>query len=382
MIPLLDLHTATEELRDELDEVYARFLRSGRYVLGPEVDAFESEYAEYCGVEYCVGVGSGLDALHLALKAADVGPGDEVIVASNTYIATWLAVTHAGGQVVPVEPDPGTHNIDPGRINEKIGARTKAILATNLYGLPVEYERIAAIAESAGVTFLVDNAQAHGATYRGRTVGGLADVECHSFYPTKNLGALGEAGAVTTSNPELADRLRLLRNYGSRERYHHEIAGFNSRLDELQAGILRVKLRRLDEWNRRRGEIAGLYGKHFADSASIVQSQEPAETESAWHLYVVRVPHRDAVMDLMANAGIGCLIHYPVPPHRSAAYKQESFAAQQFPIANELAESVLSIPMGPHLSFQDAESVAATLVESVAAVTNQLGIKAARQQVA
>ena len=365
MIPPLDLLAATEELRDELEAVYSRFLSSGRYVLGPEVSAFEAEYAAYCQAEFCVGVASGLDALQLALKAAGVGVGDEVIVASNTYIATWLAVTHCGATVVPVEPDPATHNLDPVRIGEQLTPKTKAILATNLYGQPVDYDAIRAIADDAGLVFLVDNAQAHGAKYKGRTVGGIADLECHSFYPTKNLGALGEAGAVTTSSPEYADRIKMLRNYGSRERYHHEVPGYNSRLDELQAGILRVKLRRLDEWNDRRRAIATIYEKRFASQTGLIEPRVPDGAESAWHLYVVRAPQRDRVLQLMNDMGVGCLIHYPIPPHRSEAYRDAGFAPEQFPIANELAESVLSIPMGPHLSAEHAETVADALIEAV-----------------
>jgi dTDP-4-amino-4,6-dideoxygalactose transaminase len=364
VIPPLDLLAATEELREDLEAVFSRFLTSGRYVLGPEVNAFESEYANYCRADFCVGVGSGLDALHLSLKTADVGPGDEVIVASNTYIATWLAVTHAGGIVVPVEPDLSTHNIDPAQISERISGNTKAILATNLYGLPVDYDAIRTIADHADLAFLVDNAQAHGAKYKHHVVGGIADLECHSFYPSKNLGALGEGGAVTTSNSEFADRIRLLRNYGSRERYHHEVPGYNSRLDELQAGILRVKLRRLDQWNDRRRAIASVYEERFSQHPDIVQAFEPDWASSAWHLYVVCVPERDQVMRSMAEAGIGCLIHYPIPPHRSAAYQATRFS-QSFPIADSLADSVLSLPMGPHLAEKDAENVADTLIQAV-----------------
>ncbi|MEQ9408305.1 MAG: DegT/DnrJ/EryC1/StrS family aminotransferase [Fuerstiella sp.] len=362
MIPPLDLQAATDELRPQLQDVFARFLDSGRYVLGPEVEAFESEYAAFCGAADCVGVSSGLDALHLALRAAGIGPGDEVIVASNTYIATWLAVTHAGADVVPVEPDRLTHNIDPTLIPEKITSRTKAILATSLYGLPVDYEQIRTIAANAGLLFLTDNAQASGAQYHGRPVGGIADLECHSFYPTKNLGALGEAGAVTTSDPQFAGRLRMLRNYGSTQRYHHEIPGFNSRLDELQAGILRVKLTVLDEWNRRRRQIAAVYQTRLRDCRGIILPVEPDRMLHAWHLYVVQPARRDEIQELLRRRDIGTLIHYPVPPHRSPAYQSAGFAPEQFPVANALADRVLSLPMGPHLTEAAAAEVCDALV--------------------
>lgn len=365
MILPLDLRAATTELRQELEEVIARFLSSGRYVLGPEVSSFEEEYAEYCRADFCVGVASGLDALHLALRAAGIGPGDEVIVASNTYIATWLAVTHAGARVVPVEPDLPTHNIDPQRIAEKITPRTKAILATNLYGLPVDYDAIRQVADAAGLIFLIDNAQASGARYKGRPVGGIADLECHSFYPTKNLGALGEAGAVTTSNSDFADQIRSLRNYGSRARYHHEVPGFNSRLDELQAAVLRVKLRHLDSWNDRRRELASRYDDLLSGHSNLILPREPDWATSVWHLYVVRVAQRERVQEQMKQAGVHCLVHYPVPPHRSEAYQPESLDDLQYPHANALAESVLSLPIGPHLSHRDAETVASTLLRCI-----------------
>lgn len=380
MIPPLDLRAATDELREELEEVFGRFLDSGRYVLGAEVSTFESEYAAFCEADHCVGVSSGLDALHLALRAIGVGPGDEVIVASNTYIATWLAVTHTGATVIPVEPDPVTHNLDPSRIGQRLTAQTKAVLATNLYGLPIDYDRIRQITKAAGLWFLVDNAQANGAVYRGQPVGGLADLECHSFYPTKNLGALGEAGAVTTSDGALAERIQMLRNYGSRRRYHHELAGFNCRLDELQAGILRVKLRFIEEWNVRRRRIAELYREQLQTARNIILPVEPAWGRSAWHLYVVRVPERDRVCAAMEQQDVGCLVHYPTPPHRSEAYADCFRHAENLPIADALADSVLSLPMGPHLSAADARTVADKLRSTVDNITQTLNHENTRRQ--
>ena len=365
MIPPLDLKAAATELQPELEAVFRRFLESGRYVLGPETDAFEEEYAAYCRADHCVGVSSGLDALHLALRAAGIGAGDEVIVASNTYIATWLAVTHAGAAVVPAEPDPATHNLDPDCISACITPRTKAVLATSLYGQPVDYDRIRQITDSSGLLFLTDSAQANGACFGDRPVGGLADMECHSFYPTKNLGAMGEAGAVTTSNPEFARRIRLLRNYGSEQRYQHQTPGFNCRIDELQAGLLRVRLRYLDDWNARRRTIASVYSESLAACSDLTLPHEADGTTHAWHQYVIRSDRRDQLQQDLKENGIITLIHYPVPPHQSEAYRFAGFPSDQFPIANELAASVLSLPMSPHLAKDDALQVAETILRVI-----------------
>ena len=356
-VPFQDLRAPYLELKDELDEAYQRFMDSGWYVLGGEVQSFEQEYAAYCEAQHCVGVGHGLDALRLALDACEVGPGDEVIVPSNTYIATWLAVSQVGATIVPVEPDPATFNIDPDRIPEAVTARTKAILPVNLYGHPCDYDQILDIAHDRNLKVIVDNAQAHGARYRGQRVGGIADVECHSFYPTKNLGAFGEAGAVTTNDPIVADRVRVLRNYGSRVRYQNELMGYNSRLDELQAAFLRIKLRRLDGWNARRREVAAAY---LADLTNVTPLRVPATAEWAehvWHLFVVRHPDRDELQKALATTGIQTLIHYPIPPHLSGAYASSWPNPDAFPIAAQLSREVLSLPMGPFLSQAATESV-------------------------
>jgi dTDP-4-amino-4,6-dideoxygalactose transaminase len=351
-VPFQDVLATYTELREELDDAYRRFMESGRYVLGDEVALFEEDYARYCDARYCVGVGSGLDALQLALRACGVGPGCEVIVPSNTYIATWLAVTQVGATVVPVEPSLETFNIDPARIEAAITERTRVILPVNLYGQPVDYGAIQQIAAARSLLVVVDNAQAHGARVNGRRVGGIADIECHSFYPTKNLGAFGEAGAITTNNPEFADRVQLLRNYGSRERYRHEVLGFNSRLDTLQAAFLRVKLRHLDRWNVRRAEIARLYLSRWKPNAGhssrLIAPVVPGWADPVWHLFVVRHPDRDA-------------LHYPVAPHMSGAYKSYFKGRTSFPIAEQLASSILSLPLYPHLG----EGAAAEVVEAV-----------------
>jgi len=362
-VPFQDFRAAYLELKAELDEAYRRCMDSGWYVLGQEVASFEEEYAAYCGACQCVGVGNGLEALHLSLRAVGCGPGNEVIVASNTYIATWLAVTQVGATLAPVEPLEKTFNLDPGRIEEAVTPKTKVILATNLYGQPCDYDAIRAVADRHGLVFMTDNAQAQGARYRGRRVGALADVECHSFYPSKNLGALGEAGAVTTNDAAIADRIRVLRNYGSRVRYQNEVIGYNSRLDELQASLLRVKLRRLDDWNLRRTQVARFYGEALKDSRCVLPSV-PDWAEPVWHLFVIRNQNRDALQKNLADRGIQTIIHYPIPPHLSGAYRSLHWAPGSFPIAETLAQEVLSLPIGPHLDPPSAEAVVQAVLAS------------------
>ena len=356
MISFLDLQAAYIELQHEIDAAVARVLDSGWYVLGPEVEAFEAEFADYCGVNHCVGLANGLDALTLALRALNVGLGDEVIVPSNTYIATWLAVSAVGATPVPVEPDPVTHNIDPALIEAAITPRTRVILPVHLYGQPADLEPILVLARSHGLRVVEDGAQAHGARYKGQRIGGHGDIVCWSFYPGKNLGAMGDAGAITTNNAELAERVSLLRNYGSREKYVNEVPGVNSRLDPLQAAVLRVKLKVLEEWTERRQAIAALYSNQLAETGLVL----PAVTEwaaPAWHLYVVRSKKRDALQTRLKEAGIGTLIHYPIPPHRQQAYAHLGMASHSFPIADRLAGEVLSLPMGPQLGLAEARRV-------------------------
>ena len=358
VVPFQDFKAAYHEQKAELDAAYHRFMESGWYVLGNELSLFEEEYAAYCEASHCVGVANGLDALHLALRALGVGPGDEVIVPSNTYIATWLAVTQAGGTPVPVEPDTATYNLDPLLIETAITPRTKVILAVNLYGQPCDYDAILAVARKHGIKLAIDNAQAQGALYKGRRVGGIADIECHSFYPSKNLGAYGEAGAITTHDPALADQIRLLRNYGSKLRYHNEVAGYNSRLDELQAAFLRVKLRHLDEWNARRTAIAEQYLSVLRPLASDLSLPSvPSWASPVWHLFVIRHPQRNRLQQHLAEQGIQTIIHYPIPPHLSGAYSDLRHLASgswKLPIAETLANEILSLPIGPH---QEASSV-------------------------
>jgi dTDP-4-amino-4,6-dideoxygalactose transaminase len=364
-VPFLDIKAAYEELKAPIDEAVARVCGSGWYIGGAEVEAFEDAFAAYAQARRCVGVGNGLDALHLALLAMGVGPGDEVIVASNTFIATWLAVTRCGAAIAPVEPRPGTSNIDPDRIEAAVTPRTKVIIPTHLYGQPAELDPIIAIARRHGLRVLEDAAQAQGACWRGRRVGAHGDAVAWSFYPGKNLGALGDGGAVTTDDPTIADRIATLRNYGSSRKYVHDLQGFNTRLDPIQAAVLRVKLAHLDDWNARRRTIAAIYDARIA-APGVLKPEVAAGAEPVWHLYVIRSERRDAIAASLERNGIGSLIHYPTPPHLQGAYRDLGMAQGSLPVAEELARTVLSLPIGPHLAPAEAERVAAAINRAAA----------------
>jgi dTDP-4-amino-4,6-dideoxygalactose transaminase len=349
-VPFLDLNAPYLALKDELDAAYHRVMNSGWYILGKEGEAFEAEFAEYCQVKHCIGVGNGLDALHLILRASGIGPGDEVIVPSNTYIATWLAVTYSGATPVPVEPDERTYNIDPSRIESAITERTKAIMPVHLYGQPADMDSINDIATRYGLKVFEDAAQAHGAKYKGRKTGGLGDAAGFSFYPGKNLGAFGDGGAVTTNDGGLAEKIRMLGNYGSRVKYHNEVKGFNSRLDELQAAMLRVKLSKLDAWNERRKQIAGYYLDQLKFNRNIILPFTHEWADPVWHLFVVRHSKREILETSLTEVGIGTMIHYPIPPHLQDAYSELCYSEGAFPIAENIHKEILSLPMGPHLT--------------------------------
>lgn len=355
-IPFLDLGAAYRELKADIDAAVQRVLDSGWYILGPEVDAFEAEWAAYCDVKHAVGLANGLDALIIALRALDIGPGDEVIVPSNTYIATWLAVSAVGATPVPVEPDPATYNIDPARIAAAITVRTKALLPVHLYGQPADMDPILDLARAHGLAVIEDAAQAHGARHKGKRIGGHGDIVCWSFYPGKNLGALGDGGAITTNRDDLADKVRVLRNYGSRVKYVNEVQGVNSRLDPVQAAVMRVKLRHLDDWTERRRRIAEAYAKGLANSGLILP-HVPDWADPVWHLFVVRTADRAGLQQHLAEAKIGTLIHYPIPPHMQEAYAGLGLAADAFPIARRLSDEVISLPIGPQLSPKDTDHV-------------------------
>ena len=364
-VPFLELKPTYLEFKDEFDVAYHRVMDSGSYLFGKELEAFESEFARYCGVKHCLGVGNGLDAIHLILRGYDIGPGDEVIVPSHTFIATWLGVTLAGATPVPVEVDPNTYSLDPAVIEAAITPRTKAILPVHLYGQTADMDPIMDIACRHGLKVVEDAAQAQGARYQGRRAGALGDAAAFSFYPGKNLGAFSDAGAVTTNDPQLAVRMARLRNYGSKVKYQHEEAGLNSRLDELQAAFLRIKLRHLDEWNGRRTKIAAQYSSQLsAFSSKLSLPFVPSWAEPVWHLFVIRHPQRDALQQKLTEAGIGTLIHYPVPPHRSGAYaglRPPSSILWNLPLAESIAATVLSLPIGPHLTDEQVRIVIAGL---------------------
>ncbi|HJQ67359.1 MAG TPA: DegT/DnrJ/EryC1/StrS family aminotransferase [Blastocatellia bacterium] len=347
-VPFLDLKEAYLEIKAELDEAYLRVMNSGWYILGEESRAFEQEFAAYCGAKHCVGVGNCLDALHLILRAYEIGDGDEVIVPANTYIATWLAVSYAGAKVVPVEPVERTYNIDPRSIEAAITPKTKAVIAVHLYGQTADMDPIREVARRRGLKVIEDAAQAHGARYKGRRAGSLGDAAGWSFYPGKNLGAYGDAGAITTDDDLLAERAKELRNYGSTVKYYNTVKGYNSRLDEMQAALLRVKLKRLDEWNARRSRVAATY-LELLEGCDLALPAVAEGAEPVWHQFVIRTPHRDALQKHLASAGVGTMIHYPVPPHLQEAYGEMALAKGSFPITEAIHGQVLSLPIGPHM---------------------------------
>jgi len=356
-VPFLEMKAQYLELKSELDEAYRRVMDSGWYILGGEVDAFEQEFAAYIGAKYCIGVGNGLEALQLILRGYGVSKGDEVIVPANTYIASWLAVSYTGATPIPVEPDPFTYNIDPERIEGAITTRTKAILPVHLYGQPVAMEKIWEIAGQHKLKIIEDAAQAHGGRYLERMAGDLGDAAGFSFYPTKNLGAFGDAGAVVTNDETLADKVRVLRNYGSRKKYYNEAKGHNSRLDPLQAAFLRVKLKHLDDWNQHRAQIANYYLDNLRTLPELGLPYVPPGVTPVWHVFIVSHPERDRLQEYLKEHGIGTLIHYPVPSHLSEAYQDLSYHPGDFPITEKMADTFLSIPIGPHLSMDDTDYV-------------------------
>jgi len=354
-VSFLDLSAAYQELKTEIDTACHRVLNSGWYILGQELASFEDEFAAYCSVDHCVGVGNGLDALQLILRGYDVGPGDEVIVPAHTFIATWLAVSGVGATPVPVDVKAGSFNIDPLLLESKITARTKAVIPVHLYGCPADMDEIVRIAHKHDIKVIEDAAQAHGAIYKGKRAGSLGDAAAFSFYPGKNLGAMGDGGAVVSSDQTLIDKVRMLSNYGSREKYKHELKGVNSRLDEIQAAVLRVKLAKLDEWNKRREAIAVHYRDRLS-GADIVLPEMRKDYVSAWHLFVIKTERRDDLMKQCADAGVQTLIHYPHLPSQMGAFKSE-FAGSSFTVAESVCKSILSLPIGPHMSSDQVEKV-------------------------
>ena len=346
-------------------EVFRRFWDQQWYILGASVTQFEEAYALWNGTQHCIGVANGLDALHLALRALQIGPGDEVIVPSNTYIATWLAVTQTGATPVPVEPDLRTYNLDPLRLEMAITPATKAILPVHLYGQACDMTAIMAIADKHGLYVVEDNAQAHGAMHAGRLTGSFGQLNATSFYPTKNLGALGDAGAVTCNDAQLAEQIRLLRNYGSARKYYNDIPGYNSRLDELQAALLSMKLPFLQQWTEQRRQLAALYTAQLSDIEPLVLPAAAEPDSHVWHLFVVRTEQRDALAQHLSARGIGWMIHYPLPPHLQEAYRSRGYQRGDFPLAEQIADTCLSLPLFPGMIAAQVEQVAEAVREGL-----------------
>jgi dTDP-4-amino-4,6-dideoxygalactose transaminase len=357
-VPFLDLKSAYVELQNELNEAVLRSMNSGWYIGGNAIDDFEGAFATYVGSKHCIAVGNGLDALHLSLRALDISSGDEVIVPSHTFIATWLAVSHTGASPVAVDIEESTYNIDPEKITAAITSRTKAIIPVHLYGQPCNLQVIRQIADSHGLQILEDAAQAHGAAIQGKRIGSHGNTVAWSFYPGKNLGALGDGGAITTDNDELASRLRMLRNYGSKEKYKHNLIGFNSRLDPIQAAILLVKLKYLDSWNRRRRLIADRYSNEINKNFFRLP-YSPDDYDCSWHLYVIRSQNRDKLQEFLLNHDIQTLIHYPQLPENQCGYKEQY--KYDSPIGNKIVSEILSLPISPHHSESQINHVIDTL---------------------
>lgn len=355
-IPFLDLKAGYLEIQTEIETAMLRAGRSGWYVGGSEVDSFEADFAQFTESSHCVGVGNGFDALCLALRALEIGEGDEVIVPSHTFIATWLAVSAVGATIIPVEPLAGSFNIDEHQIESSITTRTKAIMPVHLYGTPVDMDAVCSIAKKHGLYVIEDAAQAHGATVRGKKIGSHGDIVAWSFYPGKNLGALGDGGAITTNDAALADRVRMIANYGSSKKYFNDECGVNSRLDPIQAAVLGVKLKYLGEWNQRRQRIAALYDSALKDSPIQINAI-PVYATSVRHLYVITLSERNQLQKHFSESGIQTLIHYPVPPHLQDAYSHLGFNQGDFKLAEQYANQVLSLPIGPQFSIENAHQV-------------------------
>jgi dTDP-4-amino-4,6-dideoxygalactose transaminase len=360
-IPFLSFKEANKKIRSEISESFQEFFDNEWYVLGEKVKQFEKDYAAFNQVAHCVGVSNGLDALHIALRTLNVGAGDEVIVPSNTFIATVLAISYVGAQPVFVEPDIRTYNIDPKKIEEAVTSRTKAIMPVHLYGQACEIEAIISIAKKHNLFIVEDNAQAQGASFKGKLTGSWGNINGTSFYPGKNLGALGDAGAITTNDTALANKARVFRNYGSEKKYYNEVIGFNMRLDECQAAFLSVKLKYLNECTRQRQEIAGWYAEALKGAPDLILPETAKDATHVYHLYVVRSTQRNALQKYLSENGIGTLIHYPMPPHLQEAYRSLNYKKGDFPIAEEIADTCLSLPLWPGMTKSMVDRVADTI---------------------
>lgn len=360
-IPFLSFTSQNNLVEEEIRAAFERVFQNKWYILGKEVSDFEEAYAEYNQVQHCIGVANGLDALHLALRALEIGEGDEVIAPSNTFIATWLAISQVKATIVPVEPNKNTYNLDPHLIEAAITPKTKAIMPVHLYGQACQMDAIMHIAGKHNLFVIEDNAQAQGCTYDEKLTGSFGHINATSFYPTKNLGAYGDAGALTTSDASLAQKANLLRNYGSEKKYYNEVIGVNSRLDELQAAFLSVKLKYLNGWIDERRKIADAYSQQLADISELILPETATGAKHVYHLYVIRTERRNALEKHLNNNGIGTGIHYPVPAHLQKAYGHLGYKKGDFPIAEELAETCLSLPLNPGMSNEEIEYVTKTI---------------------
>lgn len=363
-VPFVDLRAQHETLAPELREAFERVLQKSSFILGPEVERFEREFADYLGASECVAVSSGTAALHLALLALGIGPGDEVITVPNTFIATAEAITAAGARPIFVDVDPYSGTMDSMRVEEAMTPRTRAILPVHLYGQSAALDPLLAIARAHGLALVEDACQAHGGEYRGRKLGTLGSIGCFSFYPSKNLGCCGEGGAAVTNDPDLAMRIRLLRDHGSVRKYEHLIPGLNCRMEGLQAAILSVKLKSLDSWNEKRRAIAAAYSRMLVGSGLVLPEEVPG-TRHVYHLYVVQSDHRDLLRERLTDLGIGTGLHYPVPLHLQEAYRSLGYRTGDFPVSELLAKRILSLPMYPELSCDSVEHVVSALKEAL-----------------
>lgn len=370
-VPYLSYRKMHEDVRSKIVQAFSEFFDDAWYVSGPRVEAFEKKFAAYTGVQCAAGLSNGLDALRLALQSLHIGKGDEVIVPSNTYIATVLAVSYAGATPVFVEPDSSTYNIDPDKISEAITKNTKAIVPVHLYGQACSMESICAAAEKNNLYVIEDNAQAHGATFHNKMTGSFGIINATSFYPGKNLGALGEAGAVTTDNKELCETVKILRNYGSAKKYYNDVQGYNMRMDECQASFVSIKLDHLENWTAERRKIAREYDESLHKTGDLILPYTAEGATHVYHVYMIRTKYRDALQKYLEENGVGTMIHYPVPVHLQKAYHDLNFKTGDFPIAEEIAETCLSLPMWPGLSAEEMQYVCNTIKKFFAAIVNR-----------
>lgn len=357
-IPFLDFGPAHSSIREEIHEAFTSVYDSNWYIMGKHLEKFETEYAVFNNTKYSIGTSNGLDALYLAMKVLGIGKGDEVIMPSNTFIATVMAASFTGAKPVFVEPETDTYLIDPDRIKEEINKNTKAIIPVHLYGQACRMDKILEIASNNGLFVIEDNAQAHGATFKEKLAGSFGDINATSFYPGKNLGALGDAGACTTDNRDYAEEVKMWRNYGSKEKYVHQVEGHNMRLDEIQASILSVKLKHLENWTSQRQHIAMLYTEFLTGIGDLVLPYVHPDATHVYHLYVIRTEYRDQLQQFLKDKGVGTLIHYPIPPYLQEAYKELGHKAGDFPISESMAKTVLSLPIWPGMEKSQVKYIA------------------------